>query len=129
MDLVLIADQVDPCVIRIMNFGKFIFAKKKHDKEQRRKQVTHKNKEIKFRANIDSHDYQIKCNRILDFLKKGHRVKVSLFFRGREMAHRELGVELLEKVATFLGDAAQVDQKPIISGRVVTMLVSPGKSH
>jgi translation initiation factor IF-3 len=128
MDLVLIADQVDPCDIRIMNFGKFLYEKKKHEREQRRKQSTHKNKEIKFRANIDPHDYKFKCNHILEFLRKGHRVKVSLFFRGREMAHREVGLELLEKVAVDLGDAAQIDQKPLISGRVVTMLVSPGKT-
>jgi translation initiation factor IF-3 len=127
MDLVLIADQVEPAVVRIMNYGKFLYQKKKHDREQRRKQATHKNKEIKFRANIDPHDFQLKCKHIVEFLEKGHRVKVSLFFRGREMAHREVGLELLQKVAEELGEVAQVDQRPQLSGRTCTMLVSPSK--
>ena len=108
-----------------MNYGKYQYEKSKREKEQKRKQSTHKIKEVKFHANIDKHDYEIKINHIVEFLEKGYKVKVSLFFRGREMAHREIGLELVEGIADKLKDKATVTSRPRLQGRMVSMQLSP----
>lgn len=125
LDLVLVADNATPAVCRIMNFGKHIYEQNKREREHKKKQVTHKNKEVKFRANIDPHDYSIKVTHILEFLEKGNRVKVSLQFRGREMAHREIGMELMQKVIVDCAGKALVDLPPRMQGRTITMQLSP----
>jgi translation initiation factor IF-3 len=126
MDLVLVSDQTDPPVCRIMNFGKFLYERKRRARDQRKKQTTQKNKEIKFHANIDPHDYQIKVERILQFLGKGFRVKVSLFFRGREMARREKGLELMDRVANAIKATGTAESRPRMIGRSLTMMITPG---
>jgi len=124
-DLVSVADKAEPPVCRLMNYGKYVYEKNKREREQRRKQATQKNKEVKFHANIDAHDYGIKMDHILDFLKKGYRVKVSLFFRGREMAHREIGMELIERISKDIVAVGSVESKPRMQGRVVSMQLTP----
>ncbi len=127
-DLVVVADNADPAVCRLMNYGKFAYEKKRREREQKRKQATQKNKEVKFHANIDPHDYEIKCKHILDFLEKGYRVKVSLFFRGREMAHREIGMELLDKIIEETKEVATVESRPRMQGRILSMNLTPNAS-
>ena len=124
-DLVAVADKADPAVCRLMNYGKYVYEKNKREREQKRKQSVQKNKEVKFHANIDPHDYQIKVTHMVDFLQKGYRVKVSLFFRGREMAHREIGMELMERITTDVAAHGAVESKPRMQGRVVSMQLTP----
>lgn len=124
-DLVLVAPNSNPVVCRIMNFGKFIYQKNKQIRDQRKKQVVRKLKEVKFHANIDEHDYQVKLNHIIEFLKKGNRVKVSLFFRGREMIHRDSGRALLERVIEAIGEYGTVDAPPRLAGRNMSMQLAP----
>ena len=126
LDLVAVADQANPPVCRIMDQGKFLYEKKKKLKEQRKKNQSHtKTKEIKFHVNTEKHDYDVKLNHIIAFLKKGYKVKVSLFFRGREMQHTELGLELVQKVLEDLEEYAVVDSAPNKSGRMISAMVSP----
>ena len=124
-DLVLLAENPEAPVCRVMNYGKHLYERNKRTKDQRKKQHAQKNKEIKFHANIDPHDYSIKLGRMKDFLKKGFRVKVSLFFRGREMAHRELGMELMTRVVSDIRGFGTVDNPPRLLGRSITMLLVP----
>jgi translation initiation factor IF-3 len=126
LDLVLVSETSDPPVCRIMNFGKFQYEKKRQMKDQRKKQVAQKNKEIKFHANIDTHDYEIKVNHIRQFLSKGSRVKVSLFFRGRENAHKDKGIDLMNQIIEDLGETAHVDAPPRIAGKNLSMHLIPG---
>jgi translation initiation factor IF-3 len=125
LDLVLVADRADPPVCRIMNYGKFVYQKSKREREQRKRQASQRLKEIKFHANTGEHDYQTKVNHLLDFLGKGHKVKVSLFFRGREMVHRDIGMDLLRKVIEDVGDAATVELQPRMAGRNLIMQLAP----
>lgn len=124
-DLVVVADKASPPVCRLMNYGKYLYEKNKREREQKRKQQTQKNKEIKFHANIDDHDFEIKLKHILEFLEKGYRVKVSLFYRGREMAHREIGMELMQRIIEEVGEKGQVDSRPRMQGRTVSMQLTP----
>lgn len=126
-DLVLVADNAEPPVCRIMDFGKYTFEQKRKERENKRKQHSHRIKEVKFRVNIDPHDYQIKVNHILEFLEKGNNVKVSLQFRGRENAHREIGMELMNKVIVDIGNRASVQSPPRLQGRSVSMQLNPEK--
>lgn len=125
MDLVLVADGAETPVCRIMNFGKFQYEQKRKMRDQKKKQATHKNKEIKFHANIDPHDYDMKVNRIVAFLEKGNRVKVSLFFRGREMTHRDLGMALMERVVEAVRTTGVVESRPRMVGRSINMFINP----
>ena len=125
LDLVEIASKVDPPVCRIMDYGKYQYQESKRQREARKKQHQHKVKEIKFHPNIDQHDYQTKINHLVAFLEKGDKVKVSMFFRGREMAHAELGMELMQRVLENMKEVATVDAPPRRSGRVISMMLSP----
>ncbi|MCJ8330480.1 MAG: translation initiation factor IF-3 [Lentisphaeria bacterium] len=125
LDLVMVAEKSDPPVVRLMNYGKFLYEKNKKLKEQRKKSSQQKNKEVKFRVNIDQHDYEIKVKHIIEFLEKGYKVKVSLFLRGRENAHRELGLERLKQVIEDVAHLATVDSPPRYMGRNASAQLTP----
>lgn len=124
-DMVLIADQADPPVCRMMNYGKFLYEQSKREREQRKKKPSQKNKEVKFHTNIDEHDFEIKITHILDFLEKGFRVRVSLYMRGREVTHKELGFGLLKRVGEAVGEIAIVEQDAREMGRSISMQFAP----
>jgi translation initiation factor IF-3 len=123
LDLVEVAATANPPVCRIVDFGKFRYALSKQEKEK--KSSGSKLKEIKFRVNIDEHDYTTKLRRGEEFLDKGNKVKVQLQFRGREMAHQELGMQLMEKIKVDLAGMAQVEMEPKLMGKSVNMTLSP----
>lgn len=130
LDLVEVAANAQPPVCRIVDFGKFRYDLSKQEKEK--KQSTHRVKEIKFRVNIDEHDYLTKVKHAEDFLDKGNKVKIHLQFRGREMAHQDLGVLLIKRVRDDLAGMAHVDMEPKLVGRTIAMTLSPlplGKRH
>lgn len=110
LDLVEISPTAKPPVCRIMNYGKFLYQKSKQQAEAKKKQKQIQVKEIKYRPNTEIGDYQIKLKKVREFLENGDRVKVSLRFRGREMAHKELGLEMLQRVAADIEDIGQVEQ-------------------
>lgn len=125
VDLVEIAPTAQPPVCRLMDYGKFRYqeSKKKHDAKLKQKQV--QIKEIKFRPNTDEGDYNIKLRNLINFLNEGDKVKVTLRFRGREMAHQEFGMRLLERVKQDLDSHAIVEQFPKMEGRQMVMVLSP----
>lgn len=130
LDLVEIAPNAQPPVCRIVDFGKFRYDLSKQEKDK--KQTTTKVKEVKFRVNIDEHDYITKVRHAEDFLDKGNKVKVHLQFRGREMAHQELGMQVVQRVRLDLAGMAHVDMEPKLVGRAIGMTLSPlpaGKRH
>ena len=129
VDLVEIAPGAEPPVCRLMDYGKYLYqeSKKKHDAKLRQKQI--QVKEIKFRPNTDEGDYGIKLRNLIHFLNDGDKVKVTLRFRGREMAHQEFGVRLLERVRGDLVDQAVVEQFPKLEGRQMVMVLSPKKKE
>jgi len=123
MDLVEIAPNAQPPVCRIVDFGKFRYDLAKQEKEK--KHVVGKVKEIKFRVNIDEHDYLTQVRHAEDFLDKGNKVKVHLQFRGREMAHQDLGLLVVKRVKEDLSGMAHVDMEPKLVGRAIGMTLSP----
>lgn len=125
MDLVDVASQADPPVCRVMDYGKHQYQQSKRQRDAKKKQHQHKVKEIKFHPNIDTHDYQTKLSHALAFLSKGDNVKISMFFRGREMAHAELGMEVMKRALEDIGEAASVDSPPKHTGRMIAMMLSP----
>ena len=125
LDLVEISPNAKPPVCRIMDFGKYRYDERRKERESRKKQHVLSLKEIKFHANVEEHDYQTKLNNIRKFLVKGHKVKVSLYFRGRENAHRELGFELVERVLRDCQDVGSIDMAPKLLGRGVLAILSP----
>lgn len=125
LDLVEIAANANPPVCRIMDHGKFKYDQEKKLKDQRKHQTATKVKEIKFHSNIDEHDYQTKLRHTRNFLAEGHRVKCSLFFRGREGAHQELGFEVINRVMNDTADVATPEQLPKLMGRSIFMLLTP----
>lgn len=127
VDLVEIAPTANPPVCRLMDYGKFRYqeSKRKHDAKLKQKQV--QIKEIKFRPNTDEGDYQIKLRNLVNFLNDGDKVKVTLRFRGREMAHQEFGMRILERVRDDLESEATVEQFPKMEGRQMVMVLSPKK--
>jgi translation initiation factor IF-3 len=127
LDLVEIQPNADPPVCRIMDFGKFKFEqqKKAHAARKRSRQI--ELKEVKFRPNTDTGDYNIKLRNILRFLESGDKVKVNVRFRGREMRHQELGIELAKRVQTDVGEEGVVEQFPRMEGRQMIMMISPKK--
>ena len=130
LDLVEIAPNAQPPVCRIVDFGKFRYELSKQEKDK--KQTTTRVKEIKFRVNIDEHDYLTKVRHAEDFLDKSNKVKVHLQFRGREMAHQELGMLVVKRVREDLAGMAHVDMEPKLVGRAIGMTLSPlpnGKRH
>jgi translation initiation factor IF-3 len=124
LDLVEIAPQANPPVCRIVDYGKFRYEQSKQEKD-RKHNSANKVKEIKFRVNIDQHDYETKLRRGEQFLDKGNKLKLVLQFRGRENAHKELGVQLMHKVKEDLSSMGHVDMEPKLVGRAVSMTMSP----
>ncbi len=125
LDLVEIAPNANPPVCRIMDFGKYKYETEKKEREARRHQAASRVKEIQFHANVDEHDYQTKLRKLRNFILEGHRVKVALFFRGRENAHQELGHALLQRVMSDCQDIAVPDQVPTSMGRMLVMMLGP----
>ena len=126
LDLVKIADS-DPVVCKIMDFGKKIFEEKKAKAAAKKKQKQVQIKEIKLRPGTEEGDYQVKLRNLIRFLENGDKGKVTIRFRGREMAHQELGLELLNRIETDLGEIGVVEQRPKMEGRQMTMVLSPKK--
>jgi translation initiation factor IF-3 len=127
MDLVEISPNAEPPVCRIMDYGKFRFEENKKQQTARKKQKQTQVKEIKFRPGTDIGDYKIKLRKLIDFLEEGDRTKVTLRFRGREMAHQELGMELLMRVKADLAEYGVVEQEPKMEGRLMVMVLAPKK--
>ena len=127
MDLVEIAPNAEPPVCRLMDYGKYLYAsaKKKQESKKKQKQITVK--EIKFRPGTDIGDYDIKVRNLTKFLDAGNKVKVTLRFRGREMAHQELGMEMLKRVEEDLKEIGVVEQMPKMEGRQMVMVLAPVK--
>ena len=125
LDLVEIAPEAKPPVCKILDYGKFKYEAQKKANEARKKQKVIDVKEIKMRPNIDHHDYDVKMRAMNKFLGEGDKVKVTLRFRGREMAHQELGLKVLERVRDDLGNVSKVEQFPKMEGRQITMVVAP----
>ena len=127
LDLVQMAKDGDPLVCRLMDHGKHVFNAKKQKAASKKKQKRVNIKEIKFRPATEENDYQIKVNKIKNFLENGDKAKVTLRFRGREITHQEIGMELLKRVELDLSGFASVEQLPVLEGRQLVMLMAPNK--
>ncbi len=127
LDLVEVSPMAEPPVCRVMDFGKYLFEQNKKAQSAKRKQKQVHVKEIKFRPGTEESDYQIKLRKLVDFLGNGDKTKVTLRFRGREMAHQELGANLLARVREDLDDIAMVEQMPQLEGRQMIMVMAPKK--
>ena len=127
LDLVEVAPNGDPPVCRIMDYGKWKYEEAIKAKKARKHQTTVNIKEIKFRPKIDVHDYETKKKHVIRFIDAGAKVKVTIMFRGREMAHPELGLNILERLALDLGDTAVIETQPKLEGRNMHMLLAPTK--
>jgi len=127
MDLVEVSPTADPPVCRIMDFGKFLFEQNKKAHAAKRKQKQIQIKEVKFRPGTEEGDYQVKLRNLIRFLEEGDKAKVTLRFRGREMAHQEVGRELLSRVQKDLALHAMVEQNPMMEGRQMVMMFAPKK--
>ena len=125
LDLVEVSPNADPPVCKILDYGKYKYDAQKRAAEARKKQKTIDVKEIKMRPGIDAHDYSVKMRSIVKFLEEGDKVKVTLRFRGREMAHQELGLRVLHRVRDDLDELAKVEQLPRLEGRQMVMVVAP----
>ena len=125
LDLVEIVPTAEPPVCRVMDFGKFLFEQNKKRHAAKRKQKQIQIKEVKFRPGTEEGDYQVKLRNMLRFLEEGDKVKVTLRFRGREMAHQELGVKMLKRVEGDLAELGVVEQFPRMEGRQMVMLITP----
>ncbi|WP_425482792.1 translation initiation factor IF-3 [Caldichromatium japonicum] len=127
LDLVEIAPNSDPPVCRLMDFGRFLFDQKKKKSEAKKRQKQVQVKEIKFRPGTDEGDYQVKLRNLTRFLNDGDKAKVTMRFRGREHAHRDLGLELLKRIEMDLAEISVVEQQPLMEGRQMVMVLSPKK--
>lgn len=127
LDLVEISADAVPPVCRVMDYGKHLFEKKKQQAQAKKNQKQVQVKEIKFRPGTDEGDYKVKLRNLMRFLEDGDRAKISLRFRGREMAHQELGMELLKRVETDLAELGTVEQFPKMEGRQLIMVIAPKK--
>jgi translation initiation factor IF-3 len=125
LDLVEISPNATPPVCKIMDFGKFKYEQQKRESEARKKQKIIEVKEVKFRPNTDTHDYEVKMRNVYKFLENGDKVKVTLRFRGREMAHQNLGRELLERVAGDVKELGKIENMPKMEGRQMIMMIGP----
>ena len=122
-DLVEVAPEANPVVAKILDYGKYKYQQEKKKKKQQKKK---KLKTIKFTIKIEEHDFNTKVNHIKRFLKDGHKVRVTVFFRGREKAHKDKGYDLMENVQDEIEEVGDVDQKPKMKGQVLQMLLKPG---
>ena len=127
LDLVEIVPDAEPPVCRVMDYGKHIFEQKKQKQQAKKKQKQMQVKEVKFRPGTEIGDYQVKLRNLTRFLADGDKAKVTMRFRGREHAHRELGLELLQRVEKDLLEIASVEQQPAMEGRQMVMVLSPKK--
>ena len=127
LDLVQLANDSEHPVCKLMDYGKHLFDKKKQKSASRKKQKRTQIKEIKFRPGTEENDYQIKLKSITRFIQDGDKAKITMRFRGREMAHQNLGFELLKRIETDLSDHAVVEQEPQSEGRQLVMVMSPAK--
>jgi len=125
LDLVEISPNANPPVCKIMDYGKYKYEQQKRESEARKKQKVIEVKEVKFRPNTDTHDYDVKMRNVMRFLEAGDKVKVTLRFRGREMAHQDLGRELLQRVAADVEGIGKVENMPKMEGRQMIMIVAP----
>ena len=125
LDLVEISPNAEPPVCKIMDFGKFKYETQKRENEARKKQKIVEIKEIKMRPNIDTHDYDVKMKAMNRFFDEGDKVKVTLKFRGREMAHQDLGLDLLSRVRDDVGETGKVESMPKLEGRQMVMMIAP----
>ncbi len=125
LDLLEVSPHTEPPVCKILDYGKFKYEEQKKASRARRNQKTVETKEIKMRPNIDTHDYEVKMRSIMRFFEEGDKVKVTLRFRGREMAHQHLGMTLLERVREQTEDVAKVELQPKIEGRQMVMVLAP----
>lgn len=127
LDLVLVAENSQPPVCRIMDYGKLQYEHKKRMRDQKKTTHANKVKEVKFRLRIEKHDYEYKIHHAVDFLEKGYKVKASLMFRGREMAHKDFGFELIKNVISDLEEHGKPDAEPKVVGRNIAVSFSPVK--
>ncbi len=125
LDLVEVAPDIDPPVCRIMDYSKYKYEQEKKRKIAKKKQHVVHVKEVRFKARIEEHDYQVKIKHIKEFLEKKDKVRVSLRFRGREMAHKEFGVELLNRVANDVSASGEMEAEPKIMGNTITITIIP----
>jgi len=125
VDLVEVAPQAKPPVCKLMDFGKYQYEQRKKNQEAKKKQVQVQLKEVKLRPKTDDHDLQTKLNHVRRFLSKGDRCKITLFFRGREIVHKEQGKAILDNVLEEIADIARVEQEPKFEGRTMHMIVAP----
>ena len=127
LDLVLVGEQAQPPVAKLLDYGKYRYEMQQQEKEARKRSRQQEMKAIKFRVKIDDHDYNTKVNHVKRFLKGGHKVKVTIMFRGRERTHPELGQEILNRVASDVSDMATVESAPSIAGMDMNMVLGPAK--
>ena len=127
LDLVEVSPTAEPPVVRVMDFGKFLFEQNKKAHSAKRKQKQQQVKEVKFRPGTEEADYQVKLRNLIRFLSEGDKAKVTLRFRGREMVHQDIGRKLLDRVQADLAAAAIVEQFPMMEGRQMVMVFSPKK--
>ena len=125
LDLVEIVPNANPPVCKILDYGKFKFQEQKKKNEARKRQKVVELKEIKLRPNIDTHDYDVKAKAMHRFFEEGDKVKVTLRFKGREMAHQELGMELLNRVASDVTEIGKIENMPKLEGRQMVMMIAP----
>ena len=125
LDLVEVSPNADPPVCKVLDYGKYKYEAQKKANIARKKQKTIDLKEIKMRPNIDKHDYDVKMRSIFKFLEEGDKVKVTLRFRGREMAHQDLGMNVLNRVRADVDETAKIEQFPKMEGRMMTMVMAP----
>ncbi len=127
LDLVEVSPDAEPPVCRIMNFGKFAYQQSKRKAAAKKKQKQIQLKEVKLRPGTEDADYQVKLRNIIRFLENGDKAKVTLRFRGREMTHPELGMQLMERIMTDLVECGVVEQRPKLEGRQMVMVIGPKK--
>ena len=127
LDLVEISPNTDPPVCKILDYGKYKYESQKRKNEAKKKQKTIDVKEIKLRPNIDEHDYQVKLKKIYEFLGSGDKVKVTMRYRGREMAHQQIGIDVLGRVKTDTQEQSKIELEPKLEGRQMIMVLAPGK--
>ena len=127
LDLVEISPNTNPPVCKILDYGKYKYEAQKRKNEAKKKQKTIDVKEIKLRPNIDEHDYQVKLRKIFEFLDSGDKVKVTMRYRGREMAHQQIGIDVLGRVKTDTEEKSKIELEPKLEGRQMIMVLAPGK--
>ena len=127
LDLVEISPNTDPPVCKILDYGKYKYEAQKRKNEAKKKQKTIDVKEIKLRPNIDEHDYQVKLRKIFEFLDSGDKVKVTMRYRGREMAHQQIGIDVLGRVKTDTEEKSKIELEPKLEGRQMIMVLAPEK--